>query len=258
MIHKITVLPKTRAEKVLFFKEILLDKLPDPRIVPLFGANGSGKTTILSNLEDTLYFYKYNESDHPKEDRLREALRGIHAPKAPQVDIEYDKCPTVYFRYRNSTDNFGNREMDWMNSDPVQLNLKYDAIALSEGQSIVYSAEALLKGMLKSTKTRESFLEDGQHGILLIDELDSGMSLDNIQAMMGIIKRVLKQGRNIQFFLSFNNPYICHFFPDVISMYDGEVHHIETMDEMLEELERNKEVLRKARKKKNGDYKVFD
>ena len=256
MIHKITVIPDSHAAKVLFFKEINIDDLPDPRIVPLFGANGSGKTTILSELEDALYFYKYNEEDHPEDSRLVEALRGIHSPKKLQVDLEYDKCKTVYFRYRNSTDNFGDKECKWF--DPVALNLKYDAKSLSEGQSIVFSAEALLKGMLKPTKNRESFIEDDQHGIVLIDELDSGMSMDNIRDMMKIIQRVLKQKRNIQFFISFNNPYVLNFFPYVISMYDGKVHHITSMNEMLEELDKNRDMLRTARRKSNGDFKIYE
>ena len=106
--------------------------------------------------------------------------------------------------------------------------------------------------MLKSTEKHGSFIEDYRHCILLLDEIDSGLSLDNVGKTMRLIKRVLREGRNIQFFMSFNNPYVTHFFPYVISLYDGQVHEMRTFEDMLAELKINQKMLDQARKNSRG------
>lgn len=259
MINKIKVVPETQTSNILFFDETDLNLLPDKRIVPLFGANGSGKTTLLKAIENSIYS-KIFEKQYKDMEPIELAMKGIRKPKSNDVSLDIDDAPTALFTYRNSTDNFRVKEpKSYFDSfDPTYLNLKYDANALSEGQSIVYSAMDLLKGMLKSTKTKESFVNDDQHAIVLIDELDSGLSIDNIEDAMKVIKRVLRQKRNIQFFMSFNNPFMCHFFPNVISMYDGQVHQIHNTEEMYEELKKNQEMLKKSRKKRNGKFRIFD
>lgn len=253
MIHKIQVIPKTTASQILLFNEIDLDQLPDIRIVPLFGANGSGKTTLLEQINNSSYAMSYDQQEH--DNTLGEALRGVRHPKRKQIMLTCDDERTELYGYTNSKDNFANREIGF---DPFMINARWEAKALSEGQSIIYSAMDLLKGMLKSTKKNESFVKDDNHAIVLLDELDSGMSMDNIRKCMEIIKKVLRQKRNIQFFLSFNNPYVCYFFPQVISMYDGKVHEIRNLDEMLAELDANGDQLKAARCKRNGKYKIFD
>ena len=251
MLHKIQVVPNSLAAEILFFDEIDLDVLPDIRIVPLFGGNGSGKSTLLKEIDNTLMRTAWDEEEHDEWEGL---FTGKVKPRDKQVELLCDEEKTEFYSYVNSKVNFAVKRVGF---DPFLMNAKCDAQSLSEGQSIIYSVEALLKGMLKSTKRRESFVEDGNHAIVLLDELDSGMSLDNIKLCMGLIKRVLRQKRNIQFIMSFNNPYVCYFFPQVVSMYDGKVHNISNFEEMLRELEVNRELLKKARYKKNGEFKIY-
>lgn len=265
MIKKIKVLSDTTASKILFFDEIDLTELPNRKIVPLYGANGSGKTTFLKEIKN--FLFEMIEAKRPKVDDDNFAERFARARRRQQakvdhdaqIQMEMDDAPTRYFEYRNRDDNFAYAEpRSYLESfDPTYLSLKYDARSLSEGQSLVYSVEDLLKGMLRTTKRRESFVEDDEHTIVLLDEIDSGLSLDNLDKMMRIIKQVLRQGRDIQFVMSFNNPFVLNYFPDVISMYDGKVHRFENTEEMLEDLKANQKMLDKSRKR-NGRYKIFD
>lgn len=266
MINKITVKSGTEASKILFFSNIDFTKLPDKRIILLYGANGSGKTTLLKNIEFGLF--EYSNPSKPEEseedDRIAEMMRGMEKTRGgiehdSHLTLDLDAVPTMYYRYRNGTDNFSVKEPRSYEEafDPEYIMYKWNAQALSEGQSIVYSVKSLLEGMLKSTKNRESFVTDDHHTILLLDEIDSGLSIDNLDAMLLIIKRVLKQGRNIQFIMSFNNPYVLTYFPDVISMYDGNVHHFSSTEDMLKDLFNNKKMLDKSRKKSNGEYRIF-
>ena len=254
MINKIFVKPKTLTEKILFFQEADLSELPDKRIIPLFGANGAGKTTFLKELEETILKNKH-------QDPIAEAFwdKKKKYERKHDLVLEHDDVQTVMYRYRNGTDNFRVKDAGgFFSFDPYVMKMRYDAQSLSEGQSLVYSVEDLLKGMLKSTKKRESFIEEHQHGVVLLDEIDSGLSLDNIERCMKIIKRVLAQNRPIQFFMSFNNPYILKYFPYVLSMYDGKMHEMHTQEEMLEELKANEKMLKKTRLKANGQFRIYD
>ena len=267
MINKISVKPDTEASKILFFRDIDFTKLPDKRIILLYGANGSGKTTLLKNIEFGLFEHSnpYEPEESEEDDRIARMMRGMEKTRRgiehdSHVALDLDAVPTMYYRYRNGTDNFSVKEpRSYAESfDPVYITYKWNANSLSEGQSIVYSVKSLLEGMLRSTKNRESFVTDDHHTILLLDEIDSGLSIDNLDAMLRIIKRVLKQGRNIQFIMSFNNPYVLTYFPDVISMYDGNVHRFSSTEDMLKDLFDHKKMLDKSRKKSNGEYRIFE
>lgn len=263
MINEIKVIPGTTASDILFFSNINLNDLPDKRIVPLYGANGSGKTTLLKEIQFALYVMG-EEKTHDPDDFSANFGKSMKRSRAgiehdPQIVLDCDKEKTVYYKYRNGTDNFQVAEpRSYAESfDPMYITYRYNAQSLSEGQSLVYSVDSLLKGMLKSTRTHESFVtDDSQHTIVLLDELDSGLSIDNLDDMLKIIRRVLGQGRPIQFVMSFNNPYVVKYFPYVVSMYDGKIHKFDTSDDMLDDLINNRKMLDKARKSR-GQYKIF-
>jgi Fe-S cluster assembly ATPase SufC len=265
MIKTITVKNNSTAEKIFFFKNV---DVTGHRIIPLYGANGVGKTTLLKEIQFALYEIQEQNFTSDSDDEFdlfnswEKSTRRIRAgiEHDSQVELTVDPSPTVYYKYRNGTDNFRVSEprSQMEGVDPVFIINKWNAKALSEGQSIVYSVKDLLTGMLRSTKTHESFIEDDDtHGIILLDEIDSGLSIDNLDEILRIIKRVIKQGRNIQFFMSFNNPYVIKYFPEVLSMYDGQWKRFSDQDEMLADLMENKKILDKARKSR-GRYKIFD
>ena len=142
-----------------------------------------------------------------------------------------------------------------MSYDPAFINAKWAASGLSEGQSIMYSVEPMLD-MLKPGCN--DLVPEGKSVVLLIDEIDSGLSLDNLDRILRKIKKRIKDRPELQIFLSFNTSFVLKYFPDVISMYDGKVHHLRTEEEMLVEMKRNQKMLDKKRKKSNGSYRIFD
>lgn len=270
MIHKIVVREKTKTADILFCREFDLDALPNPRIVPLFGANGAGKTTLLKAIENTpkrlqmIKFLKEQRdsadtasSDDPKWTRQYWEREIIAEQNRLLLDIDQDSIDEIILEYRNSDDNFRNRQARTLEEsfNPILLGSKFDAKSLSEGQSIMYSSLFLFDA-LKPGST--DIIKEGQSAIVLIDELDSGLSLDNLDSVLRKIRTIVRNRNDVQLFLSFNTSYVLKYFPDVISLYDGKVHHLKNESEMLEELRKNKKMLNKARKMSNGQYRIFD
>ena len=67
MINKIIFPENYKISNIMFCKEIDCTKLSDKRVVPLFGPNGIGKTTLLSALCQSFSYHellkKYSKED---------------------------------------------------------------------------------------------------------------------------------------------------------------------------------------------------
>lgn len=157
----------------------------------LCGGNGVGKTSLLNAI-------RYSEMRSP--------------------DIDKDKPHMLYY-YSNSENNYRNVEPSPLatNENYVgEMVGRYEAHSLSEGQAMEYSINDLFCAL--------DFLKEEKdtYKIVLIDELDSGMSVDKIKKVMNKIKAISEEDEEMQFFISFNNYYCATFFPnDIINMYDG-------------------------------------
>ena len=257
MIKKVFFTDEYCQSKKMFFEMADLDTLPDKRIVPLFGPNGAGKTTFLKavsfTLERTMQLsYLIGKEMNDEDAKVFFKKDFDRNVKEKGCGVEMDAAPFTFFSWSNSDDNFRHRKdrnmLDPFN--PVLLNAKFDAMSVSEGQSIIYSIQGLFDAI--NLYTKEADL------IVLIDELDSGISIDNLDTLMRKIRNILKKKDNIQIFMSFNNPRVLKYFPYVLSMYDGKVLEMHSDDDMLEEIRKNKTWFDKARKKSNGFPKVFD
>ena len=261
MITKIKVKENTREAQILMFREIDLSSLPNPRIVPLFGANGAGKTTLMKGIEETIHYQRElltaekMKREEPEDEDLYEMIAQTCRNKK-SLDISGDETPIVLFRYRNSDDNSRVREArsEREDFDPMYVRNRWNANALSEGQSIMYSLEDLLTG-LKAGKN--CMLQEGTHAVVLLDEIDSGLSLDNLDSILRNIRTIVRRQDNVQFFLSFNTSYVLKYFPDVMSMYDGHVHHLADEKAMLDEIMSHRKELDKLRKR-GKRYIIFD
>lgn len=231
MITKIEIVPKTREADILLFDKLDLDSLPNERIVPLFGPNGVGKSTLLDGL-----------------------LKASEGNRNAGVKAKINK-KTVVFSYRNSEDNLRVRKpKTYMESfDPFLLKAKFDAGSVSEGQSIMYSIYDLIDGIGTS---KNAMKYEGKDIVVLIDELDSGLSIDNLDRILKKLKYSTERRKDVQIVFSFNNPYVLRYFPDVVSLFTGEVIHLETTEDMLNEIEKHKD-FRKIRYYSNGKPKVF-
>lgn len=224
MITKIAVKPESATSEILFFKEADFSQFKS-RVIPLFGPNGVGKSTLLESLvEGKLY-------------------------------ANTDK-PTKFFAYMNSTDNFKHREAKTIHEsfDPLFLAAKFNSQSLSEGQSIIYSMYDLLDCFKLNGEIEP---EDDLDYVLLLDEIDSGMSIDNIDTTMRKIRYLLRIRSDLQFVMSFNSPRILKYFPHVLSMYDGTMIELHTDEDMVNEIRKHKKVFNKARKTSKGRPKVF-
>jgi energy-coupling factor transporter ATP-binding protein EcfA2 len=263
MIEKLYVKKDTEADDIFFFNEIDFTKLPNYKVVPLFGINGIGKTTLLKEIHHVLHYYnKLIKEQELVVDDLNDKLTAAfyhdgdltkyYQNKIDKCDLklEYNNTNIVY-KYFNSEDNFRVKRMG-IAVDPVLFNCKYDAQSVSEGQSIIYSIFDLLTVIRKDIPKKE-----GINYVFLFDELDSGLSIDNIDIIMRKIKYIVDRRDDVQFFISFNNPRVLKTFPNVISLYDGNCIKLNNEDDMMDVINENKEMFNKARKTSKGMPKVF-
>lgn len=293
MITKIEIVPATKAGNTLFFNTIDLTKLPDYRIVPLFGANGAGKSTLIDAIRSDYNFSAFEkhalaqiEKARQEKDGSKPFMLAVSGPNGekeyPIVNSEYDEAgwweeeikakekdrqavctydtpdgvSTNFYFYRN--DEFNLKSDSFLNDrrqmyDPIRISEFYNARSLSEGQSLMYS----IRDFLLSLEKDDSLHKENSQQIVLLDEIDSGLSVDNVMYVGEKIIRILKKHDDTQIIMAFNSPVFLKYFPYVISMYDGKVHELHSFDNMLSELKNNKKMLDKARKKSNGDYKIF-
>ena len=159
------------------------------------------------------------------------------------------------YTYKNGDDNFGTRQAKTEQEafDPFFIKGRWDARSLSEGQSIMYSAYDLFRGIANP----EMLQCEGGECLILIDEFDSGLSIDNIDACMRQLKKALKTRNDIQVFFSFNNPRILKWFPHVFSMYDGNMLEMHSDEDMLNEIRKNAKMLEKARGRRDK-FKIYE
>lgn len=285
MIERISVKPNTKESNILFFDSVDLRGEDGTRkIIPLFGANGSGKTTFLNGistalkcrtnilymrkkiaecvglqntdtLETAAHFLAHIKSSDTEiwQEMIEEEQRKVHLNLAGQL-------PIGYFAYSNRQNNWSTWQPQTMKEsyDPVCFGMKMDASSLSEGQSLMYSAQSLVKGLCPGKDGKAPMSFENQDTIVLLDELDSGLSLDNLDYLLKKLRLAVQKRDDLQIFLSFNQPYVLKYFPDVLSMYDGQWHRIADETEMIHEIQKNKKMLDKKRKKSNGEYRIFE
>ena len=232
MLKNVTVMPDTKLSKILFFDKVDFEQFPE-RVVPLFGPNGIGKSTFISILESN-GFAKRGWNDNKKE-----------------LAINITR-PTYCYSYMNTRDNVktGSAVYTGKISDVMQFSRSYNSKNLSEGQAIIYSAYDLLRIIDNQP------IGDSWDTVLLFDEIDSGLSIDNIDFMMRKMKRVIKRRPDVMIVFSFNSPRVLKWFPNVLSMYDGTRLKLHTEDDMMEVIRAHKKEFDKARKTK-GLPKVF-
>ena len=267
MINKIRVKEDNEILNSIFlFKEIDLTKLPNKSIVPLFGANGIGKSTLISTIYDYLYLNRMVKNP----DKIKstssfisvENLVRTYRDKLESIGIELELEDKDYscYNYKDSKDNFKHYKVDKLSFDEevaFKISCMYDASALSEGQSIIYSIKDLFESFRISNERHIAVCDDFSY-IITIDEVDSGLSVDNIDVIMNYIKEIIETRSNTQFIISFNNPRVIKTFKDVVNLYDGNIIHLESDDDMIKEILKNKSKLDKRRLDKEGNFIIYE
>lgn len=237
MIQKITVNPDTVESQILFFKELDFTQIKNTNnLILLFGPNGVGKTTLFQAI--------FNAADNSA---LRHSNQGVSVTSTP--------CKI--YGYSNSSDNLKVRKpQSYLESFDLDFIAdQWSARQLSEGQSILFSALSLVDALKPG---KHCLASEGVDTVILLDEIDSGLSVDNIDIIMRKIKYALARRNDLQVILSFNSPRVLKHCQTVISMYDGSLLHMETDEDMLAEINKHKSEFDAVRKTAKGWPKVYD
>lgn len=200
-----------------FEEDILLFKTAKfKKLNILFGGNGVGKTTLLNGIINN------------------------------RLELETKK-ELIIKSYINSKDNFRHINQVTYKDMGRALLQKVNANELSEGQSIIYS----LLAYIENTKKIASNNPD-KTVVLVLDEIDSGLSAENINMILHLICDLLKMG-NIQLFISSNHYHFVYVFKNVFNMYTGKWIEINSYDEYFNKLVEEMTSLGKIR-----DYKFLE
>ena len=210
MIKSISINKGSNLEEILFFNKMNLEQ-----VTLLFGANGVGKSSL---------------------------IKGILKQK--EIKFNCDKEIKLY-SYINNEQNFRNMNKNSNLSyedmfNPYLINKKYNADELSEGQSIIYSLQDIFELCMQ-------IKDDSNDSVILLDEIDSGLSIDNVDYLSDKIKEITDKYSNIQFIITFNNFEFCRNFPKVFNMYNGKYINIESYEQYRNIINSNREMLLEKR-----------
>lgn len=188
------MIKKIKPKKDSFEEKILLFKETEElqRLVVLFGGNGVGKTTF---------------------------LKGI---KKGSLEMEKSK-PIKVRMYTNSQNNVAKATPQISNLEILeQVMLGKE---MSEGQSIIYS----FLGFMESVK-KDCTDNPAKTVVMIIDEIDSGLSVENINMVCHLLNEALEEYENLQIFLSSNNYHFVYVYKNVLNMYTGKWTEFNTYD----------------------------
>lgn len=194
MIRHITIGKNTVANDILMFKRCMIDR----QMNLLFGGNGVGKTTFIEYLSKCT-----NDRAFNKNIQLMDGYKSFTL-------YSFSNSGNNYRRVGHST-RFG------IEVSPDLAIKKLKASQLSEGQSIVYSIEDFLWFLENQLEYKNN-----SGNVITIDEMDSGLSVDNIEYIMGRLNKIVNERDDVQMFISFNNYAVCEYNQsDILSMYTG-------------------------------------
>lgn len=140
-------------------------------------------------------------------------------------NIETDSHDYIVKSYINSRDNSNinrNKELATATDFIKAINCN----SYSEGQAILHNLLSFLQD-IKELKTDKTI-------IVCMDEIDSGMSAENINMILWQITELLDTHDNIQFFISCNNYHFVYCFKEVLNMYTGKYIKINSYEEYFE------------------------
>lgn len=175
----------------LHFKQIEIKQ----RLNILVGGNGAGKTTLLEGIVDKRY-----EMDTDRDVEIR--------------------------KYSNSQDNL--RVKERLNMSTSQMIVCLNAKNMSEGQSIMYS---LISFFAKVKEEASEFLKENKSLVIVLDEVDSGLSVDAVNVVMHFVYDILNNYDNVQFFISSNNYHFTYVQKEIVNMYTGRYKKINSYEE---------------------------
>jgi len=118
--------------------------------------------------------------------------------------------------------------------------------SFSEGQAIIHYLFSFLQDIKE--------LETDKDVVVLLDEIDSGLSAENINMLLWQMKE-LSESRNIQFFISTNHYHFVYVVKEVLNMYDGKFIKIDSYGEYFKLLNDGIQTMDKSHKR---DFTFLD
>lgn len=165
-------------------------------ITILFGGNGVGKSTFIQGIIN----------------------------RTLEFDIEDD---VEIISFVNSQDNL-NRARRMAKNLPDFAGL-ISCNSYSEGQSMVYWLLRFYHDCI------EEPLKEGKKILVCVDEMDSGLSVENINFLLHLIVDTAKQYKDdVQFIISTNHYHYAYVFKEVLNMYDGKYIKINSYEEYFD------------------------
>lgn len=184
----------------------------------LFGGNGVGKTTFLKAIRDG------------------------------KVTLEHgNKKEVEIYSFTNSEDNTRvnkRKELAEMGEFVKAFNVNH----YSEGQSIIHYVLSFLQDIKE--------LETDKQIVVLLDEIDSGLSAENINMLLWQIKELMET-KHVQFFISSNHYHFVHVIKLVLNMYDGTYKEIHSYEEFFNLLNDGIQVMNKSGKRSFDFLNVY-
>lgn len=205
------MIKEVRVKKDSFEEDVLLFKSAKfNKLNILFGGNGVGKTTLLNGIANN------------------------------KLDMDISK-ELIIKTYVNSRDNFRHINKANYKNYGVALLQKVNANEMSEGQSIIYSLMTYIENAKDiANKNKDKTV------VLVLDEIDSGLSAENINMILHILLEFLEID-NTQLFLSSNHYHFVYVFKKVFNMYTGKVVEFNSYEEYFNELTKQMVCLGKKR-----------
>lgn len=222
MIGLVNIDSDTRAYNILMFRKCKIER----QVNLLFGGNGAGKTTFIDYLKECTNNRRLN-----KNIQLMDGYESFTLYAFSNSGNNYKKVGSAKSKLGDST-------------DPGMIVKKYNASRLSEGQSIIYSIEDFLWFLENQLPYKEK-----ESNVITIDEMDSGLSVDNIEYVMTRLNNLARARDDVQMFISFNNYATCEYNrADVLSMYTGKYVEINGYKQFRRYITMNRDRLLKKRK----------
>lgn len=218
--------------KVIIDKEckdiLLFNKVGElKRVNILFGGNGVGKSTFL----------RYINEDKIRLDTDSEVLKFNYINS-------YDNSRAAKGAGRHSNDSFLEK------ISIKDVNEIYNASSFSEGQSIVYFMIDFFNNLEKEIVKEENM---DKEVVVTIDEMDSGLSAENINFLCHILCDISNNFPNVTFFISANHYHFIYVFKEVLNMYNGKFEKINSYEEFFSKLNDGIAIMSKS-KKRNFDF----
>lgn len=204
--------------KNLFNHRMLFDTIKiESSINILFGGNGVGKSSF---------------------------LEAIATNKAK---IESNANYEIMF-YKNSTDNAKSNKMKELGttSDFVKA---INSIHYSEGQASIHHILSFLEDVKDKTKKDNNI-------VMLMDEIDSGLSVENINMLMWLINELIDTGK-VQTYIATNHYHWIYVYKNVINLYTGKYLKIDTYEEYFNLLNEGIQIMANSGKREFNFLDVY-